>query len=367
MKTIPLSQVTADMIAAKDIITVQGQIIASRGAVFNDILIAKLRFYGIKEVTVESREDPIEETSPTLIQGLPENDPATYKLRTRCNPEFIKFQSSYTDFLQTLEETYNNIKNEQFDNVNFDFLLWDLGRLFRKKTPLDLFHTVGALEYQGGIYSSNVNVALISRGIGRWLHFPKENLDILTLCGLFHDIGKILVPEHVLYKNDKLSVEEFESMKMHTVYGQKLLKKVPGINESIVNAAMQHHERYDGSGYPMSLRGAEIDPYAAIVAIADVYEAMTAARPQRHPLSPFQVIEAFEADGFAMYNTRFILTFLRNIASAYQNRMVYLTDGRKARIIYLNHNKLSHPIVELEDKSTLDLSKEENLHILEII
>ena len=230
-----------------------------------------------------------------------------------------------------------------------------------------MFHTIGSLECRGGIYSSNVNTALISRGIGRWLKFPKENLDIATLAGLFHDIGKISVPEHILNKHGKLAIEEFETMKMHTIYGQKLLKKIPGINISIVNAAMQHHERYDGSGYPMSLTGDEIDPYAAIVAIADVYEAMTAVRPQRKPLSPFQVIEAFEEDGFSKYNTKFILTFLGNIADAYQNRMVYLTDGRKARIIYINHNKLSHPVVELDTKETLDLSKETDLHILEVI
>ena len=98
-----------------------------------------------------------------------------------------------------------------------------------------------------------------------------------------------------------------------------------------------HHERCDGSGYPTGLTEDYIDNFAMIVAIADVYDAMTAARSYRSPLCPFEVISKFEEDGFQKYHTKYILVFLKQIASTYQNA-------------------LSRPIVQFDDKSCLDLS-----------
>ena len=122
-------------------------------------------------------------------------------------------------------------------------------------------------------------------------------------------------------------------------------------------AALMHHERCDGSGYPMGLTMEEIDDYALIIAIADVYDAMTAARSYRAPLCPFEVIAEFEKDGLQKYKPKYILTFLENIANAYQNNRVMLSDGTSARIVLLNHRRLSKPLVQLDDGACIDLEK----------
>lgn len=372
MRNISVNDARPDMISANDIVTTHGQIIASRGAILSEGLIAKLRFYGIREITIVESPAELEETAPAAVSveepSIPlERDASTYTNRIKLSPEFQRFQELYAKNIAILEKTYNDIKTENFNDLDFIYLLANLAELMQKKTPLDLLNILHTLEGNDSIYASNINVAIISRGIGRWLKLPKGGLDIATLAGLFHDIGKISVPPEVLNKTGKLSAEEFDMMKKHTLFGQRLLKKIPGISSDIVDAAMQHHEKYDGTGYPMGLEGSEINPYAAIIAIADVYEAMTALRPHRKPLSPFQVIESFESDGLQKYNPQFILTFLNRIASAYQNRMVILSDERKARIIYINPGKLSHPIVEFEDKSTLDLSRSGGIYISEVI
>lgn len=372
MRVVPIREVPVGSIAAADIVTAHGQIIASRGAILSDSLLAKLRFYGIQEVTVADSSAELTEAAPAAVAvSAPtaplERDASTYSARIKVSPEFQSFQKIYNKNLILLEEAFNNIKAERYNDVDLYDLLVAIQELCKDRTTLDLLNTIHTMDVSDNIYASNVNVALISRGIGRWLKFPKDALDILTLAGLFHDIGKITIPDEVLNKTGKLTPGEFDTMKKHTLQGQRMLKKVPGMDHHILNAAIQHHEKYDGSGYPMGLEGDEIDPHAAIVAIADVYEAMTALRPHRKPLSPFQVIEAFEADGLTKYNTKYILTFLERIASAYQNRMVLLTDGRKARIIYINRQKLSHPIVEFEDKTTADLSHEKDLHIAEVL
>lgn len=369
MRTIPLSEATTKMVTASDLVTEHGQIIVKRGEVLTTALITKLRFYEIKEVDIEEVA-PKEE--PTAIETEPvaapiENDASTYTERTRKSPEFILFQELYNVNIELLEKAYKNIKEENYSQLDLDDLLLNLNSLFQDRTTLSLLNTIHALGEMDNIYASNINVAIISRGIGRWLKFPKESLDTATLAGLFHDIGKLNIPDGILNKQGKLTDEEFEVMKNHTIYGQRMLKKVPGINKSIVNAAGQHHEKYDGSGYPLGLEGSEIDAYAAIVAIADVYEAMTAVRPHRRPLTAFQVIESFEKDGLQKYNPKYILTFLQRLANAYQNRVVKLNDDRKARIIYINQNKLSRPIIEFEDKTTLDLARNYDLQIQEIL
>ena len=123
-----------------------------------------------------------------------------------------------------------------------------------------------------------------------------------------------------------------------------------------------HHERCDGHGYPNGMKFHDIDDCSQIIAIADVYDAMTAARSYRAPLCPFQVIADFELEGLQKYNPKFILTFLERIAYTYQNNRVMLTDGRKANIIMLNKQFLSRPIVGVAT-GTIDLSKTPDLRI----
>ena len=120
-------------------------------------------------------------------------------------------------------------------------------------------------------------------------------LDTLTLCGLLHDIGKLKIPDEILNKPGKYTDEEFDLVKRHTKFGYELLKTL-NIDPHIKKAALLHHERCDGSGYPLKATQKDLDDFSMVVAIADVYDAMTAARSYRAPLCPFQVIERFEQE-----------------------------------------------------------------------
>ena len=118
-----------------------------------------------------------------------------------------------------------------------------------------------------------------------------------------------------------------------------------------------HHERCDGSGYPLALTEGDIDDFALIVAIADVYDAMTAARIYRAPLCPFEVIAEFEKEGLQKYKPKYILTFLEHIATTYQNNRVMLSNGESAKIVLLNQQVFSKPLVQLTDGSCIDLNR----------
>ena len=375
MQTLEVSELRPGMIAASEIVTRRGQVIAKTGTKLTAPLIARLSFYKIERVDVEEEElpepyiEPMAEPEPAPVQQKSTiNETISYTNRLKAEPEYQEFQVNYSIALNELEDTFIDII--EFNGLNFDQarILEKFSPLYHHKTSLDiltLLQTMGGSE--DTVYAHSINVSLVSRAIGKWLKMGKQELDDLTMAGLLHDIGKAQVPPEILNKAGKLTDEEFALIKKHALDGRKMLKEVKGIDPRYLNAASQHHERSDGTGYPRNLTDDEIDDFAAIIAIADVYDAMTASRSYRSAMCPFQVIAAFERDGLSKYRTKFILTFLEHIANAHQNSLVVLSNGSRGRVVYINQSTLSRPIVELSDGSMLDLSRQSELSITSIL
>jgi len=133
-------------------------------------------------------------------------------------------------------------------------------------------------------HGHSFRVARYSVAIGRQLNLKEQELPDLEIAAYMHDLGKIGVSEAVLAKPGKLSAAEFEEIKKHPLLTNKILEPIdlPGF---IVAATLQHHERLDGRGYPMGLKGDEITLYAKIIAVADVFDALTSARPYRDAMT----------------------------------------------------------------------------------
>jgi HD-GYP domain-containing protein (c-di-GMP phosphodiesterase class II) len=410
MQKLPLRNLNAGMTLADDITTRHGQVVARKGTVLTDPLIARLSFYRIDLVPVEQEETP-DEHKPLVaplavdlptesITPLPQeearrpkaastpppkpevtlkkeknpdgfrtnNKTIPYSQKLRSTPEYQKFQLDYSRNIALMRSVFESIVKKGETTVDFERILNEVRSLFASKTTLDLFdilHTMTALD--DAVYVHSLNVALISRGIGKWMKLDKDKLDVLTLAGYFHDIGKIVIPPEVLNKTGKLTDEEFQMIRKHPLEGRKLLKQINGIDGRILAATLQHHERFDGSGYPRGLAGDEIDTTAAIVAVADVYDAMTASRTYRAPKCAFQVISDFEDDGLQKYDPKVIMTFIKRMADAYQNARVILSDGSRCKVIYLNPQRMSKPMVEFDDGKILDLSTSSGISITSII
>ncbi len=388
MEKLSNKRLKAGMIVAKDIKTKQGQTIAKAGTVLNAQLIAKLSFYRIAEVYVDEKLPDIQDATKEVElveedESIPEppappeppksepvkeskkrNETIAYSERLKATPEFQEFSLNYSKNIAALKKSFDQIIAGEGDKIDSNNMLLEAETLFSSRTSLDLFDMLHNMRtVDDTVYAHSVNVALVSRAIGKWLKMRKGELNLLTLAGLLHDIGKTQVPEEILNKTGKLTDEEYDMIHRHPEMGLELLEKVPGIDPEILSVAYQHHERFDGSGYPEHLPGEQINDMAAIVAIADVYDAMTASRSYRAPKSAFQVIAAFENDGLNKYNPKYILTFLQNIANAYQNNRVILSDGVSARIIYINQGKLSRPMVQLDSGTVIDLSRQPDLEI----
>ena len=390
IKKLSPKELKAGMIALEAIVTPLGQPIAPAGETLTRQIINKMKLYNCEYAVVDVEEEPNEVVTETTdnapldaipeIAAEPAPEPyAPKEVKTRVEEakthsqkivesnEFHDFEMDYSHALSFLKEVFEGVQNKTY-TIEEDELLKSVQPLFiSRNTITELFDMIQQMHsLNDSVYAHCVNVALISRMIGRWLHMEPHDLDTLTCCGLLHDIGKLVIPEEILNKPGKLTDEEFAIVKSHPKYGYELLRN-QNIDSRIKKSALMHHERYDGSGYPNGLSEELLSDFAMIVAIADVYDAMTAARAYRVPLSPFQVIANFEKDGFQKYHTKYIYVFLHRIAATYQNNRVMLNDGRACKIVMLNQNNLSRPIVRFDDGEVLDLSTQTDLQITRIL
>lgn len=367
MKEYQTKDLLPGMVTAIPVRTKRGQLIINPNVELTRTLISRLEFYGISSVQItenkqvatpmETPKDPAYFPAKSPVSAPSPVSDASYSQKLKSSPEFQRFQVDFTLRSQDLKNCFDAYLSDGGTVNKEELLSKTISLVSPKQTTLDVFDMLHNMrQVNDSTYAHSLNVAIISRIIGKWLHFSNEELDTLTLAGLLHDIGKTKIPDEVLNKDGKLTDEEFQMIRNHPKYGYDILKSQP-LNSHIKKATLMHHERCDGSGYPMGLTMEEIDDYALIIAIADVYDAMTAARSYRAPLCPFEVIAEFEKDGLQKYKPKYILTFLENIANAYQNNRVMLSDGTSARIVLLNHRRLSKPLVQLDDGACIDLEK----------
>ncbi len=353
MRRVRTSELTPGMITAEDVYNYNGQMILPKGLTLTDKAITRLEFYSILSVRIEDKS----------LEGLDvEEDTRTHSERIRESEEFKKFHESFDENLESFKESINSIVDMNA-NIDTDVMLTNTLAILSEATSsyhaFDMLHNMR--QYDDLTFAHCMNVALICNIFSQWLKWPEKEQNLLTLCGLLHDIGKLKIPDSIIKKPDRLTDEEYKVVKTHTVEGFHILKN-KNINSHIMNAALMHHEKCDGTGYPLGVQADKIDRYAKAVAIADVYDAMTSARIYRGSMCPFRVIEIFESEGLQKYDPEYILIFLENIVNTYLHNEVKLSNGETGTIVFINKHQLSKPVIKQGEKF-LDLSKEPDLHI----
>lgn len=185
-------------------------------------------------------------------------------------------------------------------------------------------------------YRHNIGVGIIATYLGMKLGLSKENLSALTLAAILHDVGKTRISDSILEKPGKLNEAEYEEIKRHAIYGYELIKNIPGIPPSVALTALQHHEREDGQGYPLGLNGKAIHLHAKIVAIADVFHAMSSNRVYHQAMPFYKVIEQMNRDMFSKFNPEILMELVSRLMSSLVGKEVMLTNGRVGTIIMID-------------------------------
>jgi putative nucleotidyltransferase with HDIG domain len=215
-------------------------------------------------------------------------------------------------------------------------------------------------------YSHSLNVSLMSIIIAKWLNLSESEIDEIATAGLLHDIGKTRISENLLLKPGKLTAEEFEEIKKHTVLGYMMMDNITDATLNMKYSVLMHHEKIDGSGYPIGATDEEIPLFPKIIAIADIYDAMTSNRSYRNRMCPFEVIKNFEMQTFGKLDTKVLTVFLKNIANSYMSDFVELNSGEICEIVFINPNRIWQPIVRFGD-DFIDLSKDNGKRYIKAI
>lgn len=226
-----------------------------------------------------------------------------------------------------------------------------------------LFQAVKATdEYT---YHHNIGVGVLATLLGRWLQLTDTEINILSLAAVLHDVGKLRVTTEILNKPGKLSAEEYEIIKKHTIFGYELLKDTVGLNYRIPLVALQHHERNDGKGYPFGLQQDKIDYFSKIVAVADIFHAMSSKRPYHAPIAFHEIVSQMRHGIFGELDPHIVSVFLDNIVKRMVGETVKLTDGSVGEVVYLNPHNIEAPLIKIND-AFIDLSNRTDLRITEI-
>lgn len=215
-------------------------------------------------------------------------------------------------------------------------------------------------------YQHSLRVSILSTMIGKWMGYSKQELAELATAGLMFDIGKMKIPDFIMNK-PKLSEDEFEVVKKHAQLGYGILMKTKGITNNMKYSALQHHERLDGTGYPLRLKAGQIHEFAKIIMVCDIFDAMISDRPYRKRVSPFQAAEFISWQSGVTLDSKICYILISNLAEFYAGKSVKLSNGEVGRIIYVDVNFPTRPVIALENGAIRDLVKEKTIQIEELL
>lgn len=215
-------------------------------------------------------------------------------------------------------------------------------------------------------YEHSVKVCMMTILLAKWLKVGTDEVKELGKAALLHDIGKCNVPNEILNKPDTLTPEEFTVMKTHSTLGYVLLSTGKVLNDAVLKGILHHHERFDGKGYPAKLKGHQIPEYARIIAVVDVFDAMTSKRVYRDKMSPYHVVEIMYGGGGGSLDPEFTSVFLKHALEFFIGMEVMLNTGEIGKIHRNNHDMPYRPVLLVKDR-VIDLSKHLDIEIKSVV
>ncbi|WP_044747707.1 HD-GYP domain-containing protein [Bacillus alveayuensis] len=233
--------------------------------------------------------------------------------------------------------------------------------------PLKIMGIYKKCDSEQYFYFQSLAVSLLSAVIAKELKYSQGDINQVALAGFLSDCGMSKINSSIIFKKEMLTEQEFKEIKQHPIYSYKMLKELPSLTEATKLSILQHHEKLDGSGYPLGFKGEQLHPFGKIIAVANIYQAMISPRPYRPRLSPFYTLEVIEKDEFGKLDLT-IIKVLKKLFRIYMNgRRVGLSDGTVGKIVFIDEKSVINPLVSLHNTSeVIKISKNGPLKIEEV-
>lgn len=337
------------LILAEDIFK-NSVLIMPKNSHVDEEIIAKLRAFGVERIAVyvpAFHETEKEELPPVF-------DPhREFKKQYRENVDRIKtvlhdLAAGRKLKLEQMEVVFNSAFTQVMDNYS---LIESINEM--RKTDAYTF-------------THGLNVSLYGGLIARWMGLPDHDIRKVIQAGVLHDIGKVKIPPQILNKKGPLSPEEREQVKKHAAFGYGLIQAHQEVSQDVKEAVLMHHERVNGTGYPLGITGEFLSIYTKIIMLADVYDALTSERVYKKRITPFDTFVELEKIGYDNFDPQVLLVFLSNIASYYTGAKVKLNTGEVGEIACILPQNITKPLIVVNGKC-IDLSREPEYAIVEML
>lgn len=315
--------------------------LVARGTILDDFTIDGLKKRGVTGVYIQEGEpDPEPETKEVPLPPIAKKNIEKYRAP---DPAKVKLSESVKKRVsEGIQYLYNNSDSKQFTDTS-NKITSDLMKAINDNDALavDISTLKTSDEYT---FKHSVDVATLSMIIARNQGMSQKDIYNIGIAGLLHDMGKSKIPLEILNKPAKLSDEEFAIMKQHSVMGYDILKEKKEFSGAISLAVLQHHEKMNGRGYPLGCTADKICPYAKVLSVTDVYDALVTERPYKKSFSQRTAVEMIMSMTEELDITN-MKSFLESVILYPVDSTVTLSNGEDARVVKNNKNSVLRPVV----------------------
>lgn len=358
MRLISIANVEPNQVLAKTIQNEKGHTLLNAGVKLNDRMIDRLKEMNVTLVYIEDDRTNDIEVEEVLKEETRQK--AIETIKDQFNALVESGSGNYTvakqDFGKEFKGTINNILND----------------LRTHKDVVNVLIDVHA--YDNYTFKHSMNVSVYSLAIARALEYNEQQLMEVGLGAILHDVGKISISREVLDKKGPLTKEERQMMQEHTTAGFEILRKLHEIPLLSAHCAYQHHERVDGKGYPRGLEGDKIHPYAKIIAVADVFDALISERSYRKAMLPHLAMEVIYSGAGTAFDMEIVQTFRDTVCIYPTGLEVVLSNGCTGIVVRQNFTLPSRPVIrlltdkngyEIDDNEEIDLKKNNSVVVVD--
>ena len=376
IKKIATSQLQVGMfISNLDASCLEHNFITTQFPVSNEETIRKVHQTGIKSVYIDTAKGSDLQDAATAAEVSNDLDKKTLKIaednehldnQVSVQEEIERARGIYKEAHNIMQDLMEDIRlGKQVEVERVEPISEQLVEsVFRNKDALISLSRIKDKDHYTFMHS--VSVAGLMITFGRAMGFDMSLIKEISIGGMLHDVGKMMTPNNVLNKPGKLDDGEFKIMKSHVVYSKELLEGKPGITQAALDVAAMHHERIDGSGYPLGLKGDEISQVGQMSTIVDVYDALTSVRVYKSAWEPNLALKKLMEWSDHHFNPTLVQQFIRCLGIYPIGTLVELDSGNIAIVIEQGEKDLLSPTVKviynnkkkgLVPVSILDLSK----------
>ncbi|PKR77445.1 hypothetical protein CEY16_12005 [Halalkalibacillus sediminis] len=341
--------------------------IIPRNSVVEPIHISVLHKFQVPYVEVATKlvnGDPFK--VDTSVEAIEKEDQE--KQQEESETVSWSFFDYYVDRVKKTKELFEGWNKQSTLNISYiRELLFPLIQIGENlpKVLLELHHYTNKQDY---FFHHIVATPVIAAFLAKKMKYDKNERFQIALAAYLSDLGMLMEEKHLYFKDGVLTEEEYERVQKHPILSYRLIDDLPYVSKNVKLGVLQHHERLDGSGYPLGVMNEKIHPFAKIIAVSDIFHAMTSERFYRKKQSPFKVIEELLNRQFGKLDMKIVDTLVDSIVFFSSGTKVRISNNETGTIVFIDQKNPTRPLIRLDSTQEIfNLNEHSDLYIDEVL